>query len=72
MIKRKKYVLLTPLELAIKEFRSQCLPETNKVRLAKIENYLTIVYNFKSIENPTPEQQREYYKASRILFQVGI
>jgi hypothetical protein len=38
--------------------------------MARMENYLTIVYEFKLIEAPTPEQQREYYRASRVLFQA--
>jgi hypothetical protein len=38
--------------------------------MARMEKYLTIVYEFKSIETPTPEQQREYYRASRVLFQA--
>lgn len=63
---------LTPLERAIRDFRNQCLPDCNKVRMARIESYLTIVYNFKSIETPTLEQQREYYRASRVLFQAWI
>ena len=66
----KTKVLMTPLDRAIRGFRNQCLPDCNKVRMARIENYLTIVYEFKSIETSTPEQQREYYKASRVLFQV--
>ena len=68
MTKRKKYIILTPLERAIRDFRSQCLPETNKARMTKIENCLTTVYNFKSIEDPSDEQYRKYYIASQILF----
>lgn len=64
--------MLTPLEKAIKEFRNKCMPETSEGRMQKIENHLTTVYSFKAIENPTADQQREYYKASRILFQAGV
>lgn len=63
---------LTPLERAIRDFRNQCLPDCNKVRMARIENYLTIVYNYDTIKNPTPDQQREYYKASRVLIQAWL
>ena len=63
---------LTPLERAIRDFRIQCWPDCNKVRMARMEKYLTIVYEFKLIETPTPEQQREYYRASRVLFQAWV
>jgi hypothetical protein len=69
---RKKIRVLTPLERAIRDFREQCWPDMNKVRMKRIENYLITVYTFKDIANPTPDQQREYYKASRILFQAGV
>lgn len=69
---RTTFRMLSPLEKAIREFRNKCMPETNKVRMQRIENHLTTVYNFDAIENPTVDQQREYYKASRVLFQAGV
>ncbi len=69
---RAKFRKLTPLDKAVRNLREQCWLETNEIRILRMEKKLEIVSKFKEIKNPTVEQQNEYYKAARILFQAGI
>lgn len=60
------------LNRKIEEFKSNLLPKTNKARIERIINCLTIVYCQDFMSEWTPNQQKTYYSALRTLEANGV